>query len=207
MLLFKHHFGLSSQKVKFWWMIFFSSVQLSCSLVSESLRPHVSQHARPPPVHCQLPEFTQTHVHWVGNAIQPSHPLLSLSPPAFSLSHIRVFSNESALPIRCPKYWSFSFNISPPNEHTPFPIWNQSVVPCPGLTVASWVAYRFLTRQITWSSIPISFRIFHNFIVIQTVKGFGIVNKAEIDAFLELSCFFYDPAKVWQFDLWFLCLF
>ena len=46
--------------------------------------------------------------------------------------------------------------------HTPFPIWNQSVVPCPILTVASWPAYRFLKRQGRWSGIPISFRIFHN---------------------------------------------
>ena len=69
------------------------------------------------PVHHQLPEFTQTHVHQVGDAIQPSHPLSSLLllppiPPS-----IRVFSNESALCIRWPKYWSFSFNISPSNEH------------------------------------------------------------------------------------------
>ena len=45
--------------------------------------------------------------------------------------------------------------------HTPFPIWNQSVVPCPDLTVASWPAYRFLKRQVRWSGIPISLRIFH----------------------------------------------
>ena len=79
--------------------------------------------------------------------------------------------------------------------HTPFPIWNQSVVPCPVLTVASWPAYRLLKRQVRWSGIPISFRIFQ-FIVIHTVKGFGIVNKSEIDVFLELSCFFDDPADV-----------
>ena len=78
---------------------------------------------------------------------------------------------------------------------TPFPIWNQSVVPCPVLTVASWPAYRFLRRQVRWSGIPISFRIFQ-FIVIHTVKGFGIVNKAEIDVFLELSCFFHGLADV-----------
>ena len=78
---------------------------------------------------------------------------------------------------------------------TPFPIWNQSVVPCPVLTVASWSAYRFLKRRIRWSGIPISFRIFQ-FIVIHIVKGFGIVNKAEIDIFLELSCFVHDPANV-----------
>ena len=76
---------------------------------------------------------------------------------------------------------------------TPLPIWNQSVVPCPVLTVASWPAYRFLKRQVRWSGIPISWRIFQ-FVVIHTVKGFGIVNKA--DVFLELSCFFHDPADV-----------
>ena len=63
-------------------------------------------------------------------------------------------------------------NIQP--WHTPFPIWNQSVVPCPVLPVASWPVYRFLKRQVRWSGIPISFRIFQ-FIVIHTVKGFGIV--------------------------------
>ena len=78
---------------------------------------------------------------------------------------------------------------------SPFPIWNQSIVPCPGLTVAFWPAYRFLRRQVRWSGIPISCRIFQ-FIVIHTVKGFGIVKKAERDVFLELSCFFDDPADV-----------
>ena len=70
-----------------------------------------------PPVHHQLPEFTQTHVHRVGDAIQPSHPLLS-SSPAFNLSQCQVFSNESALRIRWPQYWSFSYNISPSNEYS-----------------------------------------------------------------------------------------
>ena len=69
------------------------------------------------PVLHQLWESTQTHVHRVSDAIQPSHPLLSPSPPALNLSSIRDFSNESAFPIRWPKVWSFSFNISPTNEH------------------------------------------------------------------------------------------
>ena len=68
------------------------------------------------PVHHQTLKFTQTHVHWVGDAIQPSHPLSSTSP-ALNLSQHQVFSNESALCIRGPKDWSFSFNISPSNEH------------------------------------------------------------------------------------------
>ena len=69
------------------------------------------------PVHHQLLESTQTHVHRVGDAIQPSHPLSSPSPPAPNPSHMRVFSNESTLHMRWPKYWSFSFSISPSNEH------------------------------------------------------------------------------------------
>ena len=79
-------------------------------------------------------------------------------------------------------------NIQP--WHTSFPIWNKSVVPCSVLTVASWPSYRFLKRRVRWSGIPIYFRIFQ-FIVIHTVKGFGIVNKAETDAFMELSSFYF----------------
>ena len=69
------------------------------------------------PVHHQLREFIQTHVHWVCDAIQPSHPLLSLSLLLSIILSIRVFPDESVLHIRCPKYWSFNFNISPSNEH------------------------------------------------------------------------------------------
>ena len=69
------------------------------------------------PVHHQLPEFTQTHVHRVGDAIQPSHSLSSPSPPAPNPSSIRVFSNESTLHMRWSKYWSFSFSIIPSKEH------------------------------------------------------------------------------------------
>ena len=82
-------------------------------------------------------------------------------------------------------------NIQP--WRTPFPILNQSVVPCPVLTVASWPAYRFPRRQVRWSCIPISLRIFHS-LLWSTVKGLSIVNEA--DVFLELSCFYFDPTDV-----------
>ena len=138
----------------------FSSVTQSCPTVCDAM-----DHSTPGlPVHHQFPESTQTHIHWVGDAIQPYHPLSSASPPALNLSQhqglfkwvssshqvakvlefqlqhdaiqqscflccpllclpsifpsIRVLSNESALHIRWPKYWSFSFNISPSNEYS-----------------------------------------------------------------------------------------
>ena len=69
------------------------------------------------PVHHQLPEFTQTHVNRASDAIQPSHPMVSPSPPAPNPSSLKVFSNESTLRMRWPKYWRFSFSISPSNEH------------------------------------------------------------------------------------------
>ena len=81
-------------------------------------------------------------------------------------------------------------NIQP--WHTPFQTLNQSVVPCPVLTVASWLAYRFLRRQVRWSGTPISWRIFQ-FVVIHTIKGFSIVNEA--DVFLKFF-FLYDPTDV-----------
>ena len=70
------------------------------------------------PVHHQLPEFTQTHVHRVDDDIQTFNPFSSPSSPAPNPSQIRAFYNESTLHMRWPKYWSFSFSISPSNEHT-----------------------------------------------------------------------------------------
>ena len=74
---------------------------------------------------------------------------------------------------------------------TPFSIWKQSV-PYPVLTVASWPTYRFFRRQVRWSGTPIS-KNFPQFIVIHTVKGFGIISKEEVDTFLIFFWFFYDP--------------
>ena len=86
----------------------FSAVAQLCPTICNPMK-----HSMPGlPVHHQLPEPIQTHVHWVSDAIQPSYPLLV--PSVFP--RIRLFSNESALHIKWPKYWSFSFNMSPSNE-------------------------------------------------------------------------------------------
>ena len=94
--------------------------QFSRSVFSYSLWPHGLQHTRLPCA-SPTPGTCSTQVHRVSDTIQPSHPLLSPSPPAFNLSSIRVSSNESALCIRWPKYWNFSFSISPSNEYSPTP--------------------------------------------------------------------------------------
>ena len=92
-------------------LLAFSSIQFSHSVISDSLWPHELKHARPPCPSSTL-EFTQTHLHQDGDAIQPSHPLLLPPiPPS-----IRVFSNESTLRMMWPKYWSFSFSIIPSKE-------------------------------------------------------------------------------------------
>ena len=92
----------------------FSSVVQSCPTLCEPVD------CRTPdlPVHHQLLELAQTHFHPVGDAIQPSHPLSYplLLPSVFP--SIRVFANELVLPIRWPKYWSFSFSISPSSEYS-----------------------------------------------------------------------------------------
>ena len=70
------------------------------------------------PVHYQLPESTQTGVHWVGDAIQPYHPLLSPSLPAFNLSQHHGLFQRKRCQIKWPMYWSFSFSISPSSEYS-----------------------------------------------------------------------------------------
>ena len=103
-----------AQKIKVWHCFH----RFPNSVASNSLRLQGLQHMNRPgfPVCHQLLKLAQTHVHWVGDAIQPSHPLSSPSP-AFNLSQHHGLFNES-IHIRWPKYWSFSFSISPSNEYS-----------------------------------------------------------------------------------------
>ena len=91
----------------------FSSVTQSCPTLY-----NLMDHSMPGLfVHHQLLEFTQTHIHWVGDAIQPSHPLSSPSPPSFNPSQHQGLFKWVSSSHQVAKYWSFSFNISPSNEH------------------------------------------------------------------------------------------
>ena len=95
-------------------MFHFSSVTQSCPTLCNPMdysTPSLS-------VHHQLPEFTQTHVHCVGDAIQSPYPLLSSSPPAFSLSQHQGLFKWVSPSHQVAKYWSFSFSVSPSNEYS-----------------------------------------------------------------------------------------
>ena len=101
-----------------------------------------------------LPEFAQVHVHCTGDAIQPSHPLM-LSPPLPSIfSSIRDFSNESAVCIRWPKYWSFNFNISPSNEYSRLISYKTDWFDLLGVqgTLRSLLQHHSLKASILWCS-------------------------------------------------------
>ena len=119
----------------------FNSVQFSCSVVSDSLQPHELQHARPP---CPSPTPGVHPNSCSLESVMPSHHLI-LCCPLFLLPlifpNIRVFSNESALHIRWPKFWSFSFNISPSNDH-------------PGLISFRMAHLRFTLKVVAWIPSP-----------------------------------------------------
>ena len=113
--------------------------------------------------------------------------------PFFLLENSRPFSPWGPLDFLSICLGIDSFNNIQP-LHTPLPIWNQSVVPCSVLNVASSPAYRFLRKQERLSGIPVT-GSFPQF-VLSTVKSFCMVNKAEAGVFLEFSCLLYDPVDV-----------
>ena len=92
----------------------FSSVAQSCPTLCD----HMDCSMPGFPVQHQLLELTQTHVHWVSDAIQPPHPLSSPSPPTFDLSQHQGLFQWVSSSHQVEKYWSFSFNISPSNEYS-----------------------------------------------------------------------------------------
>ena len=181
----------------------FPSIQFSRSVVSDSLWPHGLQHARPPcpsptpgvyPKSCPLSQ-------WCHPTFSPfvvpfsSYPQSFPASGSFQMSQLFT-SGGQGIGV------SASTSVLPMNTQNWSPLgWTGWILAVQG-TVKSLLQYHSSKASILrpsdlvrWSGIPISFRIFQ-FIVIHTVKGFGIVNKAEIDVFLELSCFFNDPVDV-----------
>ena len=106
------------------------------------------------PAHHQLPEFTQTHLHWVGYAIQPSHPLSYPPPLAFNLSQHQGFFKWVSSSLRWPKYWSFSFNIGPSNEHSRFICFTMDWLDLPAVqgTLKGLLQHHSSKASILWRS-------------------------------------------------------
>ena len=132
----------------------YSSVALSCLTLWNPM----AYSTTGLPVHHQLPEFTQTYLHWVGNAIQLSHvPLLLLLPPLI-IPSIRVFSSESAFHIRWPKYWSFSFNITSSNEHSGLISFRMDWLDLLAVqgTLKSLLQHHSSKAEILWCKYPLS---------------------------------------------------
>ena len=138
------------------------------------------------PVHHQFPESTQTHVHRVSDAIQPPHPLSSPSPPALNLSQDQGFSNESALCIRWPKDWSFSFNINHSNEHPGLIsfMMNWLILVAVQGTLKSLLQHHSLKASILWSSAYFIVQISHPYMT--TGKTITLIRQTFVDKVMSL---------------------
>ena len=150
----RESFGLGNNSVQF------SSVTQSCPTLCDPVN-----HSTPGlPVCHQLPEFIQTHARQVGDAIQPSHRLSSPSPPAFHLSQHRVFYSDSVLRIRWPKCWSFSFSISPSNEHPGLISFRMDCLDLPAVqeTLKSLLQHHSSKASIFWRSAFFTAQLSHS---------------------------------------------
>ena len=166
------------------WLLLFSHVVMSipfdpmdCSTPCFPVLHHLLQHA-------------QTHVHWFGDAIQSSHPLLSLFLLSSIFTSNRAFSNELALPIRCPKYWtkSWSFSISPVNEYSGL---SSSRIDWSGLLAIQRTLKNFLQRHnskasILWHSAFFIVQLSHPYTT--TGKIIALTRQIFIDKVTSVLC-------------------
>ena len=136
------------------------------------------------PVHHQLPESTKTQVHWVSDAIQPSHPLspLLLLPSIFP--SIRVFSNESALCIRWPKFWSFSFNISPTNVHPGLISFRMDWLDLLAVqgTLKSFLQHHSSKASILWHSAFFIVQLSHPYMTTGKTESYKFFLRCDLDS-------------------------
>ena len=138
------------------------------------------------PVHHQHPKFTQTHMRQISDAIQPSHPLSPSAPPALNLSSIRVFSNELALCIRWPKYWSFSFNITPSNEYPGLISFRMDWLDLLAVqgTLKSLLQHHSSKASILWRSAFFTVQLSHPYMT--TGKTIALTRRTFVDKVMSL---------------------
>ena len=142
-------------------MVQFSSVTQSCLILCDTMdcsTPGL-------PVHHQLPEFTQTHVHWVSDAIQPSHPLLSPSPPALNLSQHQGLFQWVSSSHQVAKYWSFSFSISLSNEYSGLIYFRMDWLDLFAVqgTLESLLQHHSSKASIVWHSVFFTVQLLHQY--------------------------------------------
>ena len=137
-------------------------------------------------VHHQLPEFTQTHFHQVSDAIQPSHPLSFPSPPAPIPLSIRVFSNESSLHMRWPKYWRFSFSTNPSNEHPELISFRMDWLDLLAVqgTLKSLLQHHSSKASILWRSAFFTVQLSHPYMT--TGKTIALTRRTFVDKVMSL---------------------
>ena len=167
----------------------FSSVAQSCPTLCDPM----NRSTPGLPVHHQLPEFTQTHIHQVGDAIQPSHPLSSPFLPAPMPPSIRVFSNESALRVRWPKYWSFSFSIIPSKEHQGLISFRMDLLDLPTVqgNLRSLLQHHRSKASILWHSAFFTVQLLHPYMT--TGKTIALTRRTFIGLNKGQKC--YGPNR------------
>ena len=153
-------------------MYMFSSVQSlkSCPTLCDPMN-----HSTPNlPVHHQLPDFTRTHVHRVGDAIQPAHPLSSPSPPAPNPSQHQGLFQWVNSRMRWPKYWSFSFSISPSNEHPGLISFRMDWLDLLAVqgTLRSFLQHHSSKASIFWRSAFLTVQLSHPYMTIRKTVAF-----------------------------------
>ena len=139
------------------------------------------------PTHHHIQELAQTHVHRVGDAIQPSHPVSSPSPPALNLSNIRVFLNELILHIR----WSFSFSISPSNEYSVLISFRMDWLGLLAVqgTLKSLFQHHSSKASILWCSIFFMVQLSHPYMT--TGKSIALTRRTFVGKVMSLLLFLF----------------
>ena len=176
-----------------------SSVQFSHSVVSTLCDP--MNHSTPGlPVHHQLLEFTQTQVHRVSDAIQPSHPVVPFSSCPQSLP-ASVFSNESTLPMRWPKYWSFSFSISSSNEHSGLISFRMDWLDLLAVqgTLKSLLQHHSSKASILWRSAFFTVQLSHPYMT--TGKTIALTRRTCVGKVMSLLLNMHDIIIIFCFPL------
>ena len=159
---------------------YFSSLAQSCLTLSNPMDCSMPGL----PVHHQFLEFTQTHVHWVSDAVQPSHPTILLPPSIFP--SIRVFSNESVLHITWPKYWSYNFSISPSNEYSGLTSFRKDWLDLLAVqgTLKSLLQYHGSKASILWHSAFFIVHLSHPYMT--TGKTMPLTRRTFVDNIMSL---------------------